>query len=380
MTTRTCALLALLLTAAACSSEADGAAGGPPARGGSRGDRPNSVTLAPTDVAVVRQQPVEDGPPITGNLQPLDRVDVRARLEGDLQQVLVREGQRVRAGQLLARFENVSEEGEAKSASADLASARTDLATARWNLDQTRELYEQGAVPERDVKTAEQQVSAAQARVAAAESRVTSSSTTLRDTRVIAPISGTVETRTASPGEHMTRGATILTLVRTDVLELAAAVPARDADQVTTGQPVHFVAGGRQYEGRVARVSPTVAPGSRSVTVYVTVPNEAGALKGGSFATGRVVSRTVPDALVAPIAAVHQQPDAGAFAWRIKGGELQRVAVEVGIVDEGTGIAQLSRGLAAGDSVVVGNVGTLGQGMKANVVGGDQSAGNSDRE
>jgi RND family efflux transporter MFP subunit len=377
MTTRTRALLALLLTAAACSREADGAdAPG----GGGRGERPNSVTLAATDVATAKRQAVEDGPPLTGNLQPLDRVEVRARLEGDLEQIYVREGQRVQAGQLLARFENVSEEGEAKSAAADLASARTDLATARWNLEQTQELFKQGAVPERDVKTAEQQVSAALARVAATESRVTSSSTTLRDTRVVAPISGTVETRTAAPGEHMSRGGTILTLVRTDVLELAGSVPARDADEVTTGQPVRFNVGGRPYTGRVARLSPTVAPGSRSITVYATVPNGEGLLKGGSFATGRVVSRTVPDALVVPLSAVHQQPEGGAYVWRIRGGELERLGVTVGIVDESAGIAQVARGLAAGDSVVVGNVGTLGQGMKANLVGGEAGGSNSERE
>jgi RND family efflux transporter MFP subunit len=359
---RSIPVLALALVAAACSSEADGAAAG-----GAR-NRPNSVTLATTDLGVVQQRPISAGWAITGNLEPLERVEVRARIEGDIDGVYVREGQKVQEGQLLARFRAVNETSDARSAEADVTSAETDLATARWNLDQTRDLFKEGAVPERDVKTAEQAAAAAAARLAAAQARLRSTATTLTDTRVLAPLSGTIETRTVAPGEHVNRTAPLFTLVRTDVLELAATVPGRAADEVTTGQSVRFVAGGRRYEGRVARVSPTITPGSRSVTIYARVPNPNGFLKGGSFATGEVVIRTVEDALVVPLTSVHQTPEEKPFIWKIQEGKLTRAPVTVGITDETEGVAQIVSGLKAGDRIVIGNVGTVGEGMEANVI------------
>ena len=259
-------------------------------------------------------------------------------------------GRRCGRGRCWRASASQDEESAERSARADVASAETDLSTARWNLEQSRKLFAEGAIPERDVKTGEQAVSAAAARAAAAESRLRASTTTLRDTRVVAPISGTVEARIASPGEHLARGAPLLTLVRTDVLELAGTVPARAAAEVRAGQTVHFTAEGRGFNGRVARVSPTITPGSRTLTLYVQVPNPDGRIKGGSFAAGRVVSRTVPDAVVVPIAAVRDAPDgAGRYAWRMGKAGLERVKLGLGVVDEARGVAQVVSGLAAGD-------------------------------
>src|SRR3712207_9322208 len=75
-----------------------------------------------------------------------------------------------------------------------------------------------------------------------------------RDTRVLAPTAGVIEKRFVQPGEHLARGANMFTLVRSTVLELAAAVAARQANDVRVGQVVHFTADGRRFDGQVARV------------------------------------------------------------------------------------------------------------------------------
>jgi RND family efflux transporter MFP subunit len=159
--------------------------------------------------------------------------------------------------------------------------------------------------------------------------------------------------------------------VRSDVLELAASVPARRANEVRVGQVVHFTADGRQFDGRVARVSPTIDPATRAVTVYVQIPNPAGQLKGGTFAAGRIVNRTIPGALVVPTAALRQAADSagGAFVYRIAGSTLDVAQVRIGVVDEARGVAEVLEGLREGDRVVVGNVGTLGKGMRVQVIG-----------
>lgn len=359
-------------TPAGSPSGAAGSGGSAPGAPGSGRVAP-TVTLAASDVAVVRRGSIEEGIAITGDLRPIETVEIRARLEGDLVGVFVREGERVRAGQVLGRFESSEQESGFASAEADRVAAQSELATAQWNLEQTRELFKAGAMSERDSKAAEQAVASARARLAAAQSRVRATSSLVRDTRILAPTAGIISRKLVENGEHVARGAGLFTLVRNDILELAAAVPARQANAVRIGQTVHFAADGRQFDGKVARVSPTIDPATRSVTVYVQIPNQSAALKGGTFASGRVVSRTVANSLIVPAAAIRQSANAQPFAYRIANGSLDLATVQLGIVDERSGTAEVLQGLAEGDRVIVGNVGTLGRGMQVIVAGEEGS-------
>jgi multidrug efflux system membrane fusion protein len=145
---------------------------------------------------------------------------------------------------------------------------------------------------------------------------------------------------------------------------------------------VHFVAAGRDLDGRVARISPTVDPTNRSVTVYVQVPNATGTLRGNSFATGRIVSRAVEGAIVIPNTAIRQaQGTDKQFVYRLDAADaLERAPVSVGIVDESQAIAEIVEGLNVGDRIVVGNVGTLGAGMKVTIAGGGEGSAGGTRE
>lgn len=369
-------LLALAATAACGDGKEDQAqaAQGPNGGGGPGGPggagRP-SVSLASEDVATARRAPIEESVPLTGDLRPIETVDVRARIEGDLTAVYVREGAPVREGQLLAQFEAADQESARQSAIASRAAAQSALSTAEWNLEQGRELLKAGAVPERDVRAAEQAVASARAQLAAAESQVRAASTESRDTRVVAPTSGVLERRFIESGEHVARGAQLFTLVRTDALELAATIPARYASNVRTGQITRFTADGRSFEGRVVRVSPTIDPATRSITVYVQVPNPSGTLKGGTFVSGRVVGRSIPQALVIPGAGVRQAENGSPYVYTIEGETVAQQPVQIGIVDDATGIVEITSGLEEGDRVIVGNVGTLGKGMQVRVVDRD---------
>ena len=355
---------ALAAFAAACGGEA----GAAPAAGARSGGP--TVTLAATDLAAPRRTSLEDAIAVTGNLEPLERAEVRARLEGDVNGVFVREGEVVRAGQLLARFDAGDQAGNARSAEADVAAARSELSTAEWTLEQNRELHREGAIPERDVRVAEQAVSAARARLAAAQARQGTSNREVGDTRVVAPVSGVIERRMVNPGEHVNRNAALFTLVRGDVLELAAAVPERAAAAVRPGQAVRFTADGAQFTGTVARMSPSVDPGSRSVTIYVQVPNPESRLRAGTFASGRIVSRVMDNALVVPVSALREGREGGQpVVYRVADGKIDVATVTLGLRDDAQGLVEVVDGLSEGDQVVVGNVGILGKGMSVRMAG-----------
>lgn len=355
---------------AARSAGAPSTAAGAPAAARTAG----SVVLSGADLYTLAPGRIEVGIAVSGGLRPIETLIVRARLEGDVLDVRVREGDRVASGALLARFESTEQEASLRSAEADKVAAETDAKTAQWNFEQTRDLFQAGAVPERDYRAAEQAAASAAARLAASEARLRAAALLERDTRVVAPVSGIIERRIIQPGVRALRGSELFTLVRTDILELTAAVPARAASEVRSGQPVRFTADGRAIEGRVARVSPTVDPASQSVTVYVQVPNGDNALKGNTFATGQIVASAFDNQLLVPQQAI-RQPAAGAgaqpFVWRVQGGVLERAVVKLGVVDEGRGVVQVLEGLAAGDQVVVGNVGMLGAGMQVQLIGGE---------
>lgn len=375
MSTRFASFVALLALSIGCERTPDAAAapgGAAPAAGapGAAARSAGSVVLSGADLFTLAPGLIEDGVAISGGLRPIESVSVRARIEGDVLEVAVREGDAVARGALLARFENSEQEAALASAEADRLAAETEANTAKWNFEQTRDLFEAGAIPERDYRAAEQGAAAAAARLASADARLRTATLVARDTRVVAPVSGVIERRSIERGVRAQRGAELFVLVRTDVLELTAAVPARLSGGVRPGQPVRFTADGRRIEGRVARISPTIDPASQSVTVYVQVPNADGALKGNTFATGQIIERSLDGELLIPQGAVRQAPNGGAtFAWKVVSGKLERASVRLGIVDEARGVVQVLEGLAAGDQVVVGNVGTLGVGMQVQLIG-----------
>lgn len=355
---------------------APGGRGGQTGGGTGRGRGPSSITLASTDITVVQPITIEDVTPISGDLRPIETVDIRSRLEGNIDKVYVREGEVVHQGQLLARFESSDQESTRRSAEADRASAEADVATAQWNAEQSAKLLKAGAISERDDKVAQQTLASAKARLAATEARLRTSDISLRDTRILSTTNGIVDKRLIEAGEHVLRGAALFSVVRNDMLELVAAMPARDANSVRVGQTVRFTADARQYTGHVARLSPTIDPVTRSVTVYAQVPNSNGELRGGTFATGQVVSQTIPNVLAIPRDAVHQRQGTGeSYVYRIVNKTIDVTTVKLGVTDERLGVTQIVEGLEAGDRIVSGNVGTIGRGMQVSIAGGDSSAG-----
>jgi multidrug efflux pump subunit AcrA (membrane-fusion protein) len=127
----------------------------------------------------------------------------------------------------------------------------------------------------------------------------------------------------------------MFTVVRNDVLELEAAVPARFAGDVRPAMPVRFNAAGREMNGRVARVSPTINPANRSVTIYLQLPNPGGTLKGNTFATGRIVAKTIDGTVIVPTSAIRYGQQQKPFV--IARQRDRRAPAGPGLVDEATG-------------------------------------------
>ena len=139
----------------------------------------------------------------------------------------------------------------------------------------------------------------------------------------------------------------MFTLVRNDMLELAAAVPARQASAVRVGQVVHFVADARRFDGRVARVSPDDRSGDprRDRLRAGAQPGRHPARRHLRHAVASSAARSPTCSAFRPARCARRQDDGQPFVYRIDGKTLDVAPVQLGAVDERQGVAQVTDGL-----------------------------------
>lgn len=360
-TSRALPALALLATLAvgACKKDGDANAATTPAA---------AVVVGAENVAVVQQKEIQSGPTISGSLAPEKEARLNAEVPGAVLQTLAEAGQRVTRGQLLARIDDAAIQQAYLSARSALASAQSAATNAQRELERAQKLVAAGALAERDLENATTANQAAQAQLAAARAQVAAAQQNLGRTRIEAPFTGVVATRTVSAGDVVTPGTPLFTVVEPGSMRLEASVPAEQLSGVRVGAPVSFTVSGypgRVFTGRVTRVSPVADPTTRQVQILATIPNAGNTLVGGLFAEGRVASES-RTGLVVPANAINER-GISPVAMRIKGGAVQQVNVQVGLRDAATEVVEVTAGLAAGDTVLVGAAQGISAGTKVTV-------------
>jgi len=361
MTTTRLVLLAALAAPLlpACGGKADGATAAAPA--------PPTI-LARDNVIVADSALIESGPLVSGTLRPKLVAVLRAQVGGRVLDVLVEEGQRVRAGQVLARIDQAALQDAVLGARAQVRSAELALQLAERDRERTERLGQAGALAERDLEAARSAALQAQAALDDARARLRSAEEQLGYTTVRAPFAGVVVQTAARPGDVLQAGNEVVTVVDPSLLELEASVPVEQYRAVRVGAPVTFGVGslpGRAFRGRVARVNAVLDPQTRQVTLYVDVPNADGALVAGLFAEGRLADRRAR-AIVIPLQALDQREGAPAVL-RVAGGRVERVTVELGLRDEVAESVAVVTGVSRGDTLLVGGALTVSAGTPVRV-------------
>jgi membrane fusion protein, multidrug efflux system len=335
-----------LLSLGACkqTSEADAA------------DAKNAaMTIGTENIAIVTLGDVMSGPTLSGSLTAEREASVRAQVGGSVLQIYAEQGQRVRAGQLLAQVDASGLQDAFLSARAAVTSARSSADIATRELARGEKLLAAGAIAERDIEQSRRASIAANAGLADARARLANAQKQLSNTRITAPISGVVSDRQVSAGDVVQPGAAMFTVVDPSSMRLEASIPAEQLDQVRIGVPVSFtVTGypGRTLIGKVTRINPTADPATRQVRIIASIPNTSGTLVGGLFATGRLASES-KSGLIAPVAAIDQRSSVPSV-MRIKQGKVERVPVQLGLRDEGAERIQITAGVQAGDTLLLG--------------------------
>ena len=317
------------------------------------------VELAPSDVVQVKTRELTQGLPISGALKAVNSAFIKARVAGELQGLTVREGDRVRAGQVIAQVDATESQARLRQAQdqADAAQAQIDIAQRQF--DNNRALVDQGYISKTALDTSSNNLAAAQANHRAALAAVDVAQKALNDTVLRSPISGLISQRLAQPGERVAIDARVVEVVDLSRLELEAALSATDSLSVQVGQRATLqIEGATQpVAARVVRISPSAQAGSRSVLAYLAVAPVPGLRQGlfaqGMLGTGRVKSLTLP------LSAVRTDKPAP-YVQVVENGQVVHREVELGARGEaGREIMVGVKGVAENTTVISGLVGPL---------------------
>lgn len=327
------------------------------------------VELATGDVVRAEQRDITQGLQISGALKAVNSAVVKARVAGELQGLTVREGDAVKAGQVIARVDPVEVKARLRQAQeqADSAKAQIDIAQRQWN--NNKALVDQGFISKTALDTSWNNLVAAEANHKAALAQVEMARKSMDDTVLRAPIAGVVSQRLAQPGERVGIDARVVEIVDLSRLELEAALSAADSVSVRVGQPaVLRVEGSTQpVTATVARINPSAQAGSRSVLAYLAVADASG-LRQGLFAQG-VLGTARVSALAVPLSAVRTDKPA-AYVQVVEQDKVAHKPVQTGVRgQEGNETWVAVQGLAAGAVVLQGHVGPLREGTRVKFTG-----------
>ncbi len=338
-------------------------------------------------------------------LFPIAQSAIVPKISAPVKKFYVNRGSHVRAGELLAELENrdlaaAAQENkgaydqaqatyatataadipqELQKAQLDAQAAKQAYEAAQKVYDSRKELFQQGALPRKELdqagvdltnarnqyeiaqkhleslnavgyqqaqKSAKGQLDSAQGKYQGAEAQLSYSD-------IRSPINGVVTDRPLYPGEMAAAGTPLLTVMDISQVVARAHIPQQNAALLKVGDKAEVTVSGidASFPGKVSVVSPALDPGSTTVEVWVTLKNPHERLKPGTSVQVSMIAKSVPDALVVPVASLLTAPD-GAVTVMLAGndGHAHQTAVKTGI-REGDQV-QIVEGLHAGDKVV----------------------------
>ena len=247
----------------------------------------STIELASTDVLLVKSRELAQGLAISGALKAVNSAVIKARTAGELQALTVREGDFVKAGQVVAKVDATDIVLRIRQAQDQADAAKSQIDIAQRSFDNNRSLVDQGFISKTALDTSSAQLLGAQATHKAALASVELAKRSLDDTVLKSPISGQVAQRLAQPGERVGVEARVLEVVDLSRIELEATLSAADSVNVRVGQAANLNVEGvpQALTAQVVRINPSAQAGSRSVLVYLALQNPAG-LRQGLFAQG----------------------------------------------------------------------------------------------
>ncbi|MDB5966904.1 MAG: efflux transporter periplasmic adaptor subunit [Polaromonas sp.] len=326
------------------------------------------VELAMTDVVKAQTLEVVQGLPVSGSLRAVNSAVIKARVAGELQGLSVREGDEVKAGQVIARVDASEYQSRVRQAREQAESAKAQVEVVQRQYDNNKALVDQGFISKTALDASLANLNAAKSTFNAARAATDVAAKSVEDTVLRSPITGQVSQRLAQPGERVGIDTKIVEVVDLSRLELEATLSAADSTQVRVGQAAELrIEGGAQViPAKVVRINPSAQAGSRSVLAYLSIDNSAGTalpLRQGLFAQG-TLGTSRASLLAVPVSSVRTDKPAP-YVQAVENERIVHRPVETGV--RGTAGADsviAVKGLAENTLVLRGQIGALREGTR----------------
>lgn len=237
-----------------------------------------------------------------GTIDAKDTANVSAKVNGvAIESIVVEEGDRVKAGQVLAIFDTDAMEQQVLQAEADVAEAEATLANASADAARVLPLLDIDAISKQEAdryRTAKLQ---AQAALQASKARLSTQRLSVDNATVVAPVSGVISEKMAEVG-MVAGGEPLFTIIKGGILEWRADIDPKLVGEVSVGTPVRVsLPDGDTVMGKVSRIAPT-ADNNRQITIYASLAANAkvraGMYQTGEFLLGSASTQTVPNSAI----------------------------------------------------------------------------------
>jgi RND family efflux transporter MFP subunit len=301
---------------------------------------------------------------VSGALKATQSAVVKARVAGELQELSVREGDRVQAGQVIARIEPSEYQARVRQAQQQADSAKAQVDIAQRQFDNNQALVNQGFISQTALLNSQASLNGAKATHAAALAALDLADKSLADATLRSPLTGVVAQRLAQPGERVAIEARLVEVINLSQLEMEAALTAEDASRVRVGMTAQLQVEGvaQPVPAKVLRINPSAQTGSRSVLVYLGIQGREG-LRQGLFAQGSLGTQSL-QVLAVPVSSVRTdkpQP----YVQVVQDGKLVHITVRTAERSEGEQQSLVAvTGVAEGAQVLSGSVGAVREGVQ----------------
>lgn len=328
------------------------------------------VELVAADLVPLRMQALTQVLPVSGSLKATNTAFIKARVAGELQDLSLREGDLVKAGQVVARVDATDAQARLRQAQQQAEAAKAQVDIAKRTYDNNSTLVEQGFISKWALDSSSASLASAQANYRAAVAGVDVIGKQLQDTVLRAPISGVIAQKLAQNGERVAVDGRVLELVDISHLELEASMAAADSPLVRLGQVAQLKIEGSAapVRAQVVRINPTVVAGSRSVLVYLALDPAPG-LRQGLFAQGALTIAST-DTLAIPVSAVRTDKPRP-YVQLVRNNKVVHQPVELGErgLVQGEWMVAVS-GISEATPIIAGSVGQLREGTAVRLAPG----------
>ncbi len=370
------------------------------------------------DVAPVTQGLIEEKVLRTGDFAPDTQVTIYSKVQGWVEKIHVREGDRVKAGEILVRLDAREAEAAVAQAEANLEAARARLkqvkATseetilsqihqAKANLDfaeadlkRFEDLHAKAFISRQQLddartkygvakaaydlalnsvrqKTWENDIALADAQVRQAKAALDLNRAQLANLIIAAPMNGGITKRYVDPGTMVKDTTPILAMMDLSQVKMIVNVIEKEFVHLRKGQPVKILASAfpdRIFEGRIAIITPALELQSRTAEVQITVPNPGYVLNPGMFGRAEILLRSDPRAVQIPVQALITDEDRD-FVYVVKDGQASRRPVKKGISKDT--VVEILSGVTPGEQVVIAGQEFLRDGSPVRLAAADKS-------